>query len=126
MILSVYSIPITITVMTYGRVVKFMKKSSLHNQQHRYATIVRDVMVLQRIVILVGILIVLGLPSAILWIQGLVTGHLHPLTYRIQSIFIAVTMFTLAIAVALINPQVKRLIPLLNKHNTIHAMIVQH
>jgi hypothetical protein len=65
MILSVYSIPITITVMIYVRVVRFMKKSSVRNQQHRHATILRDVMVLQRIVILVGTLIVLDLPPAI-------------------------------------------------------------
>ena len=56
-----------------------MKESSLRNVQRRQMKLTRDVMVVQHIVIL-------GIPSAILWVEGLITGHLHPLIYRIQAI----------------------------------------
>ncbi len=64
MVLGVYSIPLTITITAYVHVVKLMQESSLRNQQRRKTTIIQDVMVLQCIVILIGILIVLILPSA--------------------------------------------------------------
>ena len=121
MMFGLYSIPIAIIVIIYVRVVKFVRKSSLNNQKCRkVSTTVRDFVVLQRIVILVSILIVLGLPSAILWIYGIATGQLHSLTFRIQAIFLAPDIFILSCAVALTNPPVKRLILLCEKRQETH------
>ncbi len=124
MIVGFYLIPITIIVTTYVRVVKYVQKSSLRNQQRRQIMIMRDLRVLQRIVILVGALIVLGLPSAILWILSLITGQLLYLTYRIQALFLSLDILFLTFAVALTNLQVKKLIPLFNKHKINHVVIV--
>lgn len=126
MILSFYSIPITVTAVVYLRVVRFIKASSLRNEQSRRTSMIRDARVLLHTTLLVCILVVLGLPSAVLWIQGLITGYLHPLTYRIQGIFIAITMLILAVAVPLINPQVKRLLPIMNRQNAVQVQRVQH
>jgi len=124
MIVGFYSIPISIIIIAYVRVVKFMQKSSLRNQQSRQKKIMRDLMVLQRIVILVWALIILGLPSAILWISGIITGQLYSLTYRIQAMFLAFNIFFLTFAVALTNPPVKRLVPLFNKHKATHGIVI--
>lgn len=124
MVVGFYSIPISIIIITYVRVVKFMQRSSLHNQQRRRKMIMRNLMVLQRIVILVCTLIVLGLPSAIFWILGIITGHLYSLTYRIQAMFLAFNIFFLTFAVALTNPSVKRLVPLFNKHKAAHVIFI--
>ena len=125
MILSFYSIPITVTAGVYLRVVRFIKASSLRSQQSRRTSMMRDARVILHTVILVCILVILGLPSAILWIQGLITGYLHPFTYRIQAIFIAITMLILAIAVPWTNPQVKRLLPMMDRQNTIQVQRIQ-
>ena len=85
----------------------------------------RDVMVLKRIVILVNIFICLSLPPAILRIDALITGHLYPLAYRIQAICLAIDMLTMSVAIAVTNPQVKRLIPLFSKH-TLTRVITIH
>jgi hypothetical protein len=101
MIVGFYSIPISIIIITYVRVVKFIQKSSLHNQQHRQTKIMRDLMVLQRIFILLCTLIVLGLPSAIFWILGIITGQMHSLTYRIQAMYLAFDIFFLTLLLPL-------------------------
>ena len=125
MMLMFYSIPITITATAYLRVMRYIKASTLRTQPNRRSPLMRDARVLQHTVILVCALIILGLPSAILWIQGLITGYLHPLTYRIQGIFIAMTMLILAIAIPLTNPQVKRLLPLFHKPNAVRVVLNQ-
>lgn len=124
MTLCVYLIPLNIVIISYIRVIKYMRESTIRNQQYRQTTIIRDLRIMQRIIILVHTLIILGLPSAIFWIFGLITGQLHTLTFRIQAIFISIDIFFLTFAVALTNPQVKRLIPLFNKHRRTHVSII--
>jgi hypothetical protein len=124
MMLGFYSIPLTIIVTAYANVVKFMRESSSHIEQYRQITTMRNLRVLRRICIIVCALIILGLPSLILWIHAIITGHLQPLTYRIQALFLAFDIFILSFSVALTNSQVKRLLPFFNKQQTGYTITV--
>ena len=102
-----YSIPIGLITGMYIRVIRFVRQSTLRNQQHRQTITGRDLLMIQRILILLLTLIVLGLPSLILWLYSIITGRLYPFTYRLQALSLATSICTLAFAVALTNPQVK-------------------
>jgi hypothetical protein len=73
---------------------------------------------LQHIVILVSILFGLVLPSVVLWLQCIFTGQLQSFPYRIEAIFLALDILSLAFTVVFTNAQVKKLLPLLNKRRT--------
>ena len=118
MILVFYSVPIEIIVVIYIRVLQHVRKSSIRIRQERKRSAERELRILQRILILIGVLVILGFPSSVLWLESLFRGRMHPITYRIQAFFLGISIFLVAWAVALINPQVKRVLPLLNRQTT--------
>lgn len=115
MILTFYSIPIDLILFIYIRVLRHVRQSSIRMQLERHRAAERDIQILRRILILVGMLIILGFPSSVLWIESLIQGRMHPISYRIQAFFLSISIFLVPWGVALANPQVKRLLPIFNK-----------
>jgi hypothetical protein len=79
-------------------------------QQNRQRTNQRDVVVLRRIIILVGMLLFLSFPTLILWLAYLITGYLSPLVYHFEWLTFALSLSFLPMASALLSPNLKNLI----------------
>ena len=115
--LTVYYITIFLVILFYVQVIRFSRKIALHNRIHRRRKVTRNAHVLRRIVQIVNILLILGLPSAVFWIIDMITGELHYLTYRIQALFLALGMFIATFAVVLTNSKIKYILPFLNRQH---------
>ncbi|CAF3608141.1 unnamed protein product [Rotaria sp. Silwood1] len=70
----------------------------------------RDVIVLRRIILIVTILLVLGVPGPIFIIMRFINGRLHPLAYRITWLTGLTGILFLSIALCIITPQMKTIL----------------
>jgi hypothetical protein len=79
-----YLLPMTGIGSIYVYILYYMKKSSSHSTlQSRQGANQRDLSVIRRILILIGLLITLAFPTSILWGIYLVTGYVNPFGYHI-------------------------------------------
>ncbi|CAF0728471.1 unnamed protein product [Adineta steineri] len=105
-----YVIPASIVFIIYIRITIFIRQQP-HNQtqaiQRRQA---RDLLVIRRILITVGLLITLGFPSVVLVIMGAITGEEYVLSFRITWISLSISMTGLSIAMVLFIPQLKSIV----------------
>ena len=68
----------------YVYILYYMEKSkSQSTLQNHQRSNERDVSVLRRILILIGLLVTLAFPTTVLWMNYLHTGYVHPLSYHI-------------------------------------------
>jgi hypothetical protein len=101
-----YVIPIALVVISYTRVIIFLRQASISNHG-RQRSIARDVLVLQRLAFIVASLFIFGVPTLAFWFQWIFTKDLNEFAYRIQVLMLAFNMLVLSIALVLINPQLK-------------------
>lgn len=78
--------------------------------QNRHQANQRDLAVLRRIFILLGMLLTLGFPTVVFWGGYIFTGYANPIGYRIEW-----SLFTLPISILptisiLITPQLRELV----------------
>ena len=83
----------------------------------------RDIVVLRRILILVGIFLVCLLPPMALWCYYLATGYLHSFIYHVEWLTISTSLSIVAIVSAVINPLIRQLF---RRHRQIHPAFVMH
>jgi hypothetical protein len=111
----IYSVPYVVLIGVYWRVHQFLRRQSAQailTVRSRYLHQRRDVLVFRRIMIVVFLLGIYGLPNAVMLMTLAVTGHLVVLFYRILELSIAACVFTLSIALFYyINPGLRREIP---------------
>lgn len=102
------------------------QRTRLATLQNRHRSMQRDVIVLRRIFILVGIFLVFLVPSMILWFSYFATDYLHPLIYHVEWLTISMSLSTVAIVSAIINPPIRQLfqLPLIHRHQQIRPAIV--
>lgn len=107
----VYDGPTFVTSIIYSYIMYYIRKrSTVSIQQNRQQSNQRDLIVLRRINILVGMLLVLILPVAVLWVNYVVTGYLSPIIYHMEWLTFSISLLILPIASAFLNPQLSQLI----------------
>jgi len=121
-----YLFPMTIIGSIYCYIIYHMRQTkNIAIQQNRQRTNQRDVVVLRRIIILVGLLFFLSFPTLILWLVYIVTGYLSPLVYHFEWLTFALSSSFLPMASALLSPHLKDLIiSKWRQKQRIHPMIV--
>jgi hypothetical protein len=70
----------------------------------------RDLLVLQRIFILVGFLLILGIPIIVFMIMFYITGEEYPLVDRVVWFSFGLSMIGLSFAVVIVTPQLKSIV----------------
>ncbi|CAF0794221.1 unnamed protein product [Adineta steineri] len=70
----------------------------------------RDLLVIRRILIIVSLLLILGIPGMTLIFMFIITGEEHPLLYRITFFPISVSQMGLSVALIFSIPQLKNII----------------
>ncbi|CAF1109475.1 unnamed protein product [Adineta ricciae] len=121
---------------TWGLMLMYLKISRyIYNQPHAQNTVVgnrstRDIVVIQRIMILVGILLVLALPGTILLLIYYITGYECSFGYRLQSATLQISLLILSVLIVFMTPQLKnnlmttyqktRVVPMHTSESVIH------
>jgi len=98
-----YGFPSTMIAIIYIRIVLYIRSQGYVMTVQRRTQ--RDFAVIRRLVIIVSILWILGLPSMILLIYGQIQGgNIHPLTYRIEWITPSLSLTALSIILIRCDP----------------------
>ncbi len=109
-IANAYVVPLLAVSLIYVRVMIF-----IHNHSNNQTIKVRrrqekNLLAMRRIMITVGMLLVIGIPSLVLLLMTMISGIEHSLNYRIQWITSGITMTGLSIITSIFNPEVKRIL----------------
>ncbi|CAF0857704.1 unnamed protein product [Adineta steineri] len=121
----VYYFPMTVIGSIYFYIVYYMKQNkSIAIQQNRQLGNQRDLTVLRRILILIGMLCMLSFPSVVLYFWYLITGYLIPWIYHFQWLTFTLSLAILPIATACLTPQLRELFILkFRQHLRIHPIM---
>jgi len=116
---NAYGSPLLVLSFIYLRITIF-----LHRQLNNQTLIVkqrqeRDVIVIQRIIIIVGLLMTLGIPAVALLIMFYTTGEEYPLFSRIEWFFVSLSILGLVLSLVIITPQLKSIILKTFQHNRV-------
>ncbi|UJR29339.1 hypothetical protein I4U23_010551 [Adineta vaga] len=106
---TAYTVPVSSLFFMYIRIVIYIRKQSnltIRDKQRQ----ARDFNAIRRILTVVGFLMFCGMPVLIFVIRMFITGEVYPLTNRIMSILIGISMFGLSIAMVLCVSQLKDLL----------------
>ena len=107
LVFSAYGIPIVCLLMIYTRIVLFIRNHSASQTIIVKQRQNRDLAAMQRIIVNVGILLTLGVPTIILLFVLSITHFEHPLLYRTMWLDIEVAMAILSIEMVWMTPQLK-------------------
>ncbi len=110
-ILSTYGIPLLFLSLIDLRITRFLR------QQSNTQTVVavkqrqqRDILVLRRIFIIVGVLMIVGIPLVVFVIMFIITGESDPVFKRIIWFTMALSMAGLNFAMIIVTPQLKSIV----------------
>ena len=116
---NAYGSPLLVLAFIYLRITIFLRRQ-LNNQ-----TLIvkqrqdRDVIVIQRIIIIVSLLMALGIPAVALLIMFYTTGEVYPLFPRIEWFFVSLAMIGLVLSVVIVTPQLKSIVLKTFQHNRV-------
>ncbi|UJR19460.1 hypothetical protein I4U23_022591 [Adineta vaga] len=129
---SIYSVCLTFLVMygisasllssIYFRIIVHLRKNSNNQTLIVRKRQQRDVFVVRRIFLIIGLLIIAGMPATVLLLMKYITGKQHPLLFRITWFSNNLSIIQLNISILLLTPQLKRIIFEKMQHNQIHPM----
>jgi len=105
-----YGNPLIFLLLIYLRITIF-----LHQQTNNQTFVVnrrqeRDLLVIRRILITVGLLMILGIPAIILLIMLYITGEEHPLIFGIGWLFVSLSILGLSLSQVIFTPQLKSIV----------------
>ncbi len=113
-----YGIPMNGIGFIYGYILYYMRKrKSQLILQNRQQANQRDLTVLRRVMILLGMLFSLGLPTSILWGEYIFTGHANPIGYRLGWSLFTFSLSILPTISVLITPQLRELLLITCRRN---------
>jgi hypothetical protein len=105
-----YVIPVVLLMFIYIRIIKFIRtqpNNQLLAAKHRQQ---RDLLVIRRIFINVGILFMAGVPAVTLMIVKLITGKEHPLSIRIAYTSVDLAIAALTVSMVATIPQLQNIV----------------
>ena len=105
-----YGNPLIFLLSVYLRIAIFLRQQAHNptlvvNQRQK-----RDLIVIRRILITIGLLILFAIPAIIFLIMLYITGEQHPLLYRIVWFFLGLSMFGLSISQVIFTRQLKNIV----------------
>ncbi|CAF0760068.1 unnamed protein product [Adineta ricciae] len=106
---NAYGIPIVCLLMIYTRITLFIRNHSARQTNIVKQRQNRDLVAVQRIIVSVGILLTLGLPTLILFFILLITNFEQPLFHRTMWLDVEVTMAILSVGTVWMTPQLKNI-----------------
>ncbi|CAF1370275.1 unnamed protein product [Adineta steineri] len=109
-ILNAYGNPVLILLFIYLRITIFLRRQPINQTLIVKKRQERDLLVIRRIFITVGLLLTLGLPSLVLLIMLSITGEESLLFFRIEWLSVSLSMVGLSVALVFITPQLKSII----------------
>ncbi|CAF4154024.1 unnamed protein product, partial [Adineta steineri] len=114
-----YVCPFCCLIFIYMRITRFI------HQQGNIQTLVikqrqaRDLLIIRRILVIVNLLLILGIPGMTLILMFVITGEENPLLVRITYFPISVSQAGLSIALLFCIPQLKNIVLNLRKTTTV-------
>lgn len=106
---NIYGIPLTLLLLIYVRITLFLREHSSQQSLLIKQRQQRDLIVIRRIFVILGLLVAFGIPTFVLLIMLHIDGAMHPLFYRIVFLSLNFSLLTLSVAVAGLTPQVKNM-----------------
>ncbi|CAF0830326.1 unnamed protein product [Rotaria sp. Silwood1] len=113
-ILILYLIPLICIGIIYIWITTFMRRTT------RASTIIiaviqrqrnqRDLTVIKRIIMLIGVLILLRFPTIIFMVYAIIVGRLYPLTYGIVGVITSTCLIFIGVATIYTTPPLRKLI----------------
>ncbi|CAF3984516.1 unnamed protein product [Adineta steineri] len=79
----------------------------------------RDLLIIRRILIIVSLLLILGIPAMTLIFMFIITGEENPLIVRISYFPVSISQMGLSVALLFCIPQLKNIVLNLRKTNTV-------
>ena len=114
-----YNLPMVLMACLYSYIIYYMKKTKSQSiLQNRHRSNQRDLVVLRRIMILLGILITFGVPTWVFFCECIITGYPNEIGYRVGWSLFTVSISILPTASALLTPQLYKLIRGIWKRNS--------
>ncbi len=115
MLVDLFGLTMNVISMVYFQLIRFMRRSLMVASTQSK----RDVILVRRILSVVFILMVIGIPSIVLELMLPFTDVGKPLFYRISDITMVIAMFVLSFMLVYITPQVKEILVRIIKRNQI-------
>lgn len=114
-----YTFPMIAMSSIYYYILYYMKKSKSQSifLGNRQVANQRDLFILGRILILVGLLIMLGIPTLIVWFVYVFAGYANPIGYRLGWALFIFSLSILPIAAIFITPQLRELLIVTHQQN---------
>jgi hypothetical protein len=109
-ILNAYGNPLLILLFIYLRITIFLRRQSINQAIIIKQRQERDLLVIRRILIIVGLLLTLGIPAVVLLVMLLITGEENQLYFRIEWLAVSLSMIGLSLVLVFFTPQLKNII----------------
>ena len=113
-----YSLPMGIIGGIYFYILYYMQKtrsqSVLRNRQQANQ---RDLVVLRRIIILLGLLVTLGFPTFFIWLGYMLTGYVNSIGYHLGWSMFTFSLSSLPSTFVLLTPQLRKLLMITIRKN---------
>lgn len=126
--LTIFNNPLSIIFTIYTQIIRYTRRQA-HLQQRRQNANQRDLAVLKRIVILVFIIVIIGLPTLVVIIVYLITNRIIPYAYHIQGLCIALGVLVASISLVFLTPQLQQIFrksyARIQPHHTLTMAVVQ-
>ncbi len=106
----VYFLPILIIEMIYFYILYYMKKTKGQSTSQNRQANQRDLVVLRRTIILVAILLIVCLPSVVLYVQYWFSGYLYPAFNHLQHSTYVFSLSILPAISMILTPQLRELV----------------
>lgn len=106
-VFSIYIVPIGCLLSIYFRITVFIKNEGSTQTLIIRRRQERDVLAIRRILVTVTILTFAGAPAAIFLVRLIITGDIHPLTFRVAWLAASVAMAGLSVTLVFSVPQLK-------------------
>jgi len=118
-IFNIYGIPLLLLLLIYSRITIFLHRQSNNRNLVIKQRQQRDLVVIRRILIHVGLLMVLGIPIIVLLIMFYIADGKFPLFFRIQFFSVSLSLIELSLSVAILTPQLKYIVLKKFQHNRV-------
>jgi hypothetical protein len=106
-----YYFPMFCIGIIYVYIIYYMKKTKSQSVlQNRQQSNQRDLVVLRRIIILIGLLIILCFPTVLIWLGYIFTGYVNPIGYKLGWTMFTFSLSILPLTSAFLTPQLRNLI----------------
>ncbi|CAF3743212.1 unnamed protein product [Adineta steineri] len=115
----IYVCPFCCLLFIYLHITRF-----IHQQGNKQTLIIkqrqaRDLLIIRRILIIVNLLLIIGIPALVLIFMFIITGEEHPLLARITFLPISVSQAGLSVALLFTITQLKNIVLNLRKTSTV-------